>query len=180
MKEESTFCEIQRLNKIYLFLIVILLGGLIIPLLFFVPISGILSIPIALFMLLYAVNMFFIYMRTFADKEGIHIEVRHYPFYTERKSYLWEDISSARIAPRRFREDMKRKNLFSYDAMRGIGINFFPVLIPQTTTGTHYSRYNLSAKMELQLIAHNGREILIGTKMAEELLEICRRSEKNS
>ena len=178
--EEVTFYERQWITKLTLFIMIpvsiLFLYGCYVQLINGVPWGNrpasdeMLIISTFLFLLITVVAQLS-NMKTFIDSEGIHIRLYIIPFFATKKSFFWEDISSAYV--RKYKPLIeyggwgKRSNKW-YKMKFSIGKVRFPQIESNNIA------YNMSGNIGLQLVLNNNKRILIGTQKPEELTDVLK------
>ena len=185
-KGYATFSELQRLNR-WLFL------PILIPviLLFIIrcvgqlglgkpwgnnPLPDIWLIIITMVMLLLSANTLWMYLKTFIDRDGIHIRMWMCPFYVKTKSFYWEDIAKAYI--RKYKPVVEYGGWGIQDGNDGLNLlgntRFSVGKIKFLQKETNNMAYNMSGNIGLQLVLKNDKKVLIGTQKQDELLEVVK------
>ena len=146
-----------------------------------IPYEGL--IILTMMMLLFMVIMLYVNMETIVNKDGIHIRMRLFPFYTKSKFFLWEDISEVAIKKyhpfRTFGGWGIRMGsgslILSSEKMKSSPIKSF-------ISGVNSAAYTMSGNTGIRFVFKNKKIVLIGTDKPEELLEAFRalgKSESN-
>ena len=185
-KEDITFYEYQRLKRWLILLIFVPVNTVFITGCIMQiglgnywgnnPMLDEVLIILTIFMLLLMVIMLFANMRTFVDKDGIHIRMWLLPFYTKSKSFLWEDISE--IAIRKYSPVREFGGWGIRIGSFNFGLNLGKIKFPATRgikSGFKSIAYTMAGNTGIQFVFQNKKQILIGTNRPEELSETLRR-----
>ena len=181
-RNNNTFYEYQQLKRWFILLVFVPLNAVFItgciiqiglgkpwgnnPM----PNEGL--IILSVLMILFMVNMLYTNLKTAIDKDGIHIRIWLFPFYSKSKSFLWEEISD--IAIKKYnpiltyggwgiRTNFSNLNFslgkIKYPPKRGINL------------GINSIAYTMSGNTGIQFVFQNKQRVLIGTNKPEELSE---------
>jgi len=185
-KDDITFYELQRPKRWFflLFFIPVVVSTIVIMqtnpdnLLNYISKSGesiLISIFLTILTLLLIINMLLINLKTVVDRDGIHIRMWLCPFYTNAKSFFWDDVSEITI--KKFNPiltysvwgiflgaDNRSRSFCKTIFPPKIGINF----------GYNSISYTISGNTGIQFVLHGKKNILIGTNKPEELSETLR------
>ena len=188
-QENNTFYEYQRLKRWLILLI-------------FVPVNSIFItgciiqiglgkpwgnnpmqngglIVITILILLLTAYMLRITLKTFVDKDGIHIGMWLFPFYTKTKSFSWEDISEIAIKKYSVRE------LGGWGIRMGsinLGLNLGKMKFSPASnikSGFNSIAYTMYGNIGIRFVFQNKKNVLIGTNKPEELSEVLRKLGKS-
>ena len=186
--DKTTFYEFQRLKR---WLLALILAP--INLIFIIgcvaqtgfgkswgsnPMSDTGLIIITILTLLFTINMFFICMKTTIDRDGVHIHMWICPFYGVSKSFLWKDISESYI-----RKYSPIREYGGWGIRSGgvgnFGLRLKLVRMKGFNIGHDNIAYNMSGNIGLQLVLTNGKKVLIGTNISNELTEALQKIGKS-
>ena len=186
-KRYTTFSEQQRLNRwlvlpIFIPIILLFIIGCIIQLGLGKPwgnnpLPDVGLIIITFVMLLLSANILWIHLRTFIDRDGIHIRMWMCPFYVKTKSFLWVDIAEVYI--RKYRPVAEyggwgiQNGKDGRNPLENLRFSVGKIKIPQKETNN--MAYNMSGNIGLQLVMKDGKKILIGTHKSDELSEVLQK-----
>ena len=186
-KRYTTFSELQRLNRwiilpIFIPVILLFIIGCIIQLGLGKPwgnnpLPDVGLIIITFVMLLLSANILWIHLKTFIDRDGIHIRMWMCPFYVKTKSFLWVDIAEVYI--RKYRPVAEyggwgiQNGKDSRNPLENLRFSVGKIKIPQKETNN--MAYNMSGNIGLQLVMKDGKKILIGTHKSDELSEVLQK-----
>ena len=186
-KRYTTFSELQRLNRwiilpIFIPVILLFIIGCIIQLGLGKPwgnnpLPDVGLIIITFVMLLLSTNILWIHLKTFIDRDGIHIRMWMCPFYVKTKSFLWVDIAEVYI--RKYRPVAEyggwgiQNGKDSRNPLENLRFSVGKIKIPQKETNN--MAYNMSGNIGLQLVMKDGKKILIGTHKSDELSEVLQK-----
>ena len=180
----TTFSELQRLNR---WLILPILAP--VSLLFIIgciaqlgfgkswgnnqmPDVGLIILTFV--MLLLSANIMWMHLKTFIDKDGIHIRIWMCPIYIKTKSFYWDDISEAYIRKYKpvseyggwgIQNGKNKRNPLDFMRFSVGKIKIFQ-------RETNNMAYNMSGNIGLQLVLKNDKKVLIGTQKRGELSEV--------
>ena len=181
MQEEPIFYERQRIFRWLKILIIIFANaafiyGCIIQLVMGKawgddPMSNTMLIIVTALVLLLTVTIFFIHIDTIINEEGIYIRI--FPFFFRSKFFSWDIISKAYI--RKYNPileyggwGMRKKFRVHFHLFRRKGIHIRGIRNSNVA-------YTMSGNIGLQLELTDGKLVLIGTRMPDEMEGVLRK-----